>query len=74
MLKYRREGFAYETWRMGSMIRAAMSKVFPSKPEEALPEMYEKKTVNLKDLPQWMKEDYAKQLQEQVNSRVKRGG
>jgi len=56
------------------MVRAAMSKVFPSKPEEALPEMYEKKTVNLRDLPQWMKEDYAKQLQEQVNSRVKRGG
>ena len=36
----------------------------------ALPNL-EKKTVNLKDLPQWMKEDYAKQLQEQVNSRVK---
>lgn len=45
MLKYKREGLAYKIWRMGSMNRAAFgAKTYPVKMEEAMSELFEKKT------------------------------
>ena len=52
MLKYKREGLAYEIWRNGTMTRAAQGKSFPTKCEEAIPELFEKQEgVKIQDLP-----------------------
>lgn len=66
ILKYSREGLAYDVWRRANLIRAAVwGKNFP-KVEEALPELFEKKSV---PMPDWLKEDYAKNLENRLNGR-----
>lgn len=68
MLKYKREGLAYKIWRAGSMTRAAFgAKYYPAKLEEAIPELFEKKTRNA-PMPDWLREDY----QNKINKAVKR--
>ena len=69
ILKYRREGIAYEIWRNGTMSRAANSKEFPLSPEKALPELFEKQTINVNDLPDEIKKHYIKDLQKQLNKK-----
>ena len=66
ILKYKREGVAYKLWRMGSMNRAAFgAKVYPAKLEEAVPELFEKKTQNA-PMPDWLREDYEKKINKVV--------
>ena len=66
ILKYKREGVAYKLWRMGSMNRAAFgAKVYPAKLEEAVPELFEKKTQNA-PMPDWLREDYEKKINKAV--------
>ena len=68
ILKYKREGVAYRLWRLGSMNRAAFgAKVYPSKVEEALPELFEKKQNA--PMPDWLREDY----EQRINKSVKAG-
>ena len=68
ILKYKREGLAYKIWRLGSMSRAAFNaKSYPGKMEEAIPELFEKKTKNA-PMPDWLREDYEKK----INKAVKR--
>lgn len=65
ILKYKREGIAYDIWRRGSIQRAAVwGKQYP-KVEKMLPELFEKKpTVKM---PDWLRDDYQKQLEERLN-------
>lgn len=66
ILKYKREGVAYRLWRMGSMNRAAFSaKYYPAKLEEAIPELFEKKTQNA-PMPDWLRADYEKKINKNV--------
>lgn len=66
ILKYKREGLAYKLWRSGSMNRAAFNaKYYPAKLEEAIPEMFEKKTKNI-PMPDWLREDYEKKINKSV--------
>lgn len=66
MLKYKREGLAYKIWRLGSMNRAAFSaKYYPGKLEEAIPELFEKKTQNA-PMPDWLRADYEKKINKAV--------
>lgn len=66
ILKYKREGLAFKLWRMGSMNRAAFgAKTYPSKLEEALPELFEKKKGM--PMPDWLVEDYQKKINKAVN-------
>ncbi len=70
ILKYKREGLAYELWRQGTMSRAAMSKEFPGKVEKAIPELFEKQAgVPLEKLPPEFRDMFVQNVQEQVNSR-----
>ena len=65
ILKYKREGLAYKLWRLGSMNRAAFgAKVYPTKLEEAIPEMFEKKQNA--PMPDWLREDYEKKINKSV--------
>ena len=67
MLKYKREGLAYKIWRVGSMNRAAFgAKYYPAKLEEALPELFEKKTRRNAPMPEWLREDYEKRINKAV--------
>ncbi len=60
-LKYKREGDAYLYWKIGVMARVGVNaKSFPEKPEDASPELYEKKK-GVK-IPDWLKDDYAKKI------------
>jgi hypothetical protein len=62
-LKYKREGDAYYYWKVGLMARAGYNaKHYPKTPEEASPELFEKKKSA--KMPDWLKEDYAKRLNE----------
>ena len=66
ILKYKREGLAYKLWRSGSMSRAAFgAKVYPGKMEEAIPELFEKKTQNA-PMPEWLRADYEKKINKSV--------
>lgn len=68
ILKYRREGLAYEIWRHGTMSRAAQAKEFPGKPEVAMPELFEKKKgVKIKDLPPDLQADIRKDMETRIN-------
>lgn len=68
ILKYRREGQAYEMWRNGTMTRAAFSKDFPGSAEKAIPELFEKQQgVKVQDLPPEMQKRYTEALQKIVN-------
>lgn len=71
ILKYRREGLAYEIWRHGTMSRACMSKEFPNTVEKAIPELFEKQSVNINKLPDTFKKMYAKNLQRQLDKKYK---
>ena len=42
-LLHRRQGMAYEIWRLASLTRSPFVKNFPSSPEQACPELYPKK-------------------------------
>ena len=67
ILKYKREGLAYKLWRMGSMNRAAFgAKSYPGKLEEAVPELFEKKTQRNAPMPDWLREDYEKRINKAV--------
>lgn len=69
ILKYRREGLAYEIWRHGTMSRAAQAKEFPGSVEKAIPELFEKQEgVKPKDLPPEAQKAYAKAIQTIVNN------
>ena len=66
ILKYKREGLAYKIWRAGSMTRAAFgAKSYPVKLEEAIPELFEKKTQNA-PMPEWLRADYEKKINKAV--------
>lgn len=69
ILKYRREGLAYEIWRQGTMSRAAMSKDFPSTAEKAMPELYEKQSVDISKLPDEFRKMYVSNLQKELNNK-----
>lgn len=69
ILKYRREGLAYEIWRNGTMTRASRGKDFPSKVESAIPELFEKQTVDLSKLPPEFKKQYIKNMQKELDKR-----
>lgn len=72
ILKYRREGIAYEIWRAGTMTRAAQGKSFPTKCEEAIPELFEKQEgVRIQDLPTEIQQMFSNNLEKQVNERFK---
>lgn len=74
ILKYRREGLAYEIWRHGTMSRAAQAKEFPMSPEKATPELFERQQgVRVQDLPPEMQKAYAKALQTIVNNNFTAG-
>lgn len=64
MLKYKREGLAYEIWRQGSMTRLANSKTYPLKVDEAIPELFEKQKVKM---PDWLVNDYLDKVEKQIN-------
>ena len=67
ILKYKREGLAYRIWRLGSMNRAAFgAKYYPSKLEEAIPELFEKKQKQNAPMPEWLREDYEKKINKAV--------
>ena len=67
ILKYKREGLAYKIWRAGSMTRAAFgAKSYPAKLEEAIPELFEKKTKQNAPMPEWLREDYEKRINKAV--------
>ena len=69
ILKYKREGLAYTLWRGGSLVRAAFgAKVYPAKVEEALPELFEKKTQKV-PMPEWLRADYEKRINKAVRRR-----
>lgn len=51
------------------MTRAAQSKEFPGTPEKAIGELYEKQSVNISDLPDEIKQDYLKNLQEELTKK-----
>ena len=66
ILKYNREGLAYKLWRAGSMNRAAFgAKYYPAKLEEAIHELFEKKTQKA-PMPDWLREDYEKRINKSV--------
>lgn len=69
ILKYRREGLAYNIWRQGTMTRASIGKEFPGSPEKAIPELYEKQTVDISQLPDEFKQHYVKNLQEELDKK-----
>lgn len=70
ILKYKREGLAYRIWRIGSMNRAAFgAKYYPAKIEEAIPELFEKKTQNV-PMPEWLREDYEKRINKSVKKSI----
>lgn len=61
MLKYKREGLAYQFWRMGSVNRAAFNaKAYPEKMKEFLPELFEKPAPVA--IPDWLKDDYENKI------------
>ena len=67
ILKYKREGLAYKIWRLGSTNRAAFgAKYYPSKLEEAIPELFEKKQKQNAPMPEWLREDYEKKINKAV--------
>ena len=67
ILKYKREGLAYKIWRLGSMNRAAFgAKYYPSKLEEAIPELFEKKQKQNAPMPEWLREKYKKKINKAV--------
>ena len=69
ILKYRREGLAYEIWRQGTMHRAAISKDFPGSAEKAIPELYEKQSVDISKLPDEFRKRYVSNLQKELNKK-----
>lgn len=69
ILKYRREGLAYEIWRKGTMHRAAISKEFPGSAEKAIPELYEKQSVDISKLPDEFRKMYVSNLQKELNKK-----
>lgn len=70
ILKYRREGLAYEIWRHGTMSRAAQGKEFPGDVKKAVPELFEKaQGVPLKDLPPELQEMYVSSVQQNMDQR-----
>lgn len=70
ILKYKREGLAYELWRAGTMTRASISKAFPSKPEEGLPELFEKaQGVPLEQLPPEIQKMFVSNFQKQIDKK-----
>lgn len=65
-LKYKREGDAYLYWKIGLMARIGVNgKIYPNKPEEASPELFEKKK-GVK-IPDWLKDDYTKKIKSKFN-------
>lgn len=67
ILKYKREGLAYRIWRTGTMTRAAFgAKVYPGKTEEAIPELFEKKQQRNAPMPDWLREDYERKINQAV--------
>lgn len=70
ILKYRREGLAYEIWRTGTMYRAALSKEFPTTVDKAIPELFEKQEgVRMEDLPEEIRNNILQNMQSDMNRR-----
>ncbi len=70
ILKYRREGLAYEIWRTGTMHRAALSKEFPTTVDKAIPELFEKQEgVRIEDLPEEIRNNILQNMQSDMNRR-----
>ena len=69
ILKYRREGLAYKIWRQGTMHRAAIGKEFPGSPEKAIPELYEKQSVDISKLQEEFRKMYVSNLQKELNKK-----
>lgn len=70
ILKYKREGLAYEIWRTGTMTRAAQCKEFPGKVETAIPELFEKQQgVPLSQLPPEIQKMFVTNYQKQLDTR-----
>lgn len=70
ILKYRREGLAYEIWRQGTMTRASIGKEFPGSVEKAIPELFEKQqAVRIRDLPPDMQRMFIDMQQESLDRR-----
>lgn len=65
ILKYKREGVAYDIWRRGSVHRVAVWGKEYEKVEKMLPELFEAKPKV--KMPDWLKGDYAKKLEERIN-------
>lgn len=51
------------------MTRASIGKEFPGSPEKAIPELYEKQTVDITQLPDEFKRHYVKNLQEELDKK-----
>lgn len=51
------------------MSRAAMSKEFPGTAEKAMPELYEKQSVNISKLPDEFRKMYVSNLQKELNKK-----
>ena len=65
MLKYKREGLAFEIWRMASMNRLAYhAKSYPMRLKEAMPELFEHQKVKM---PDWLLDDYHKKTEKEIN-------
>lgn len=65
MLKYKREGLAYDIWRMASMNRLAYhAESYPMELKEAMPELFERQKVKM---PDWLLDDYLKKTEKEIN-------
>lgn len=51
------------------MTRASIGKEFPTSPEKAIPELYEKQTVDISQLPDEFRRHYVKNLQKELNKK-----
>lgn len=65
ILKYKKEGLAYDIWRRGTIQRLAVWSTDYPKVEKVLPELFEPKPKA--KMPEWLKEDYTEQLEERIN-------
>lgn len=68
ILKYKREGLAYEIWRHGTMTRASRAKDFPSSVDKAVPELFEKEQgVPISQLPPEIQKMFVTNYQQQID-------
>lgn len=66
ILKYKREGLAYQIWKQGLTNRmAAYATDYPANDRDLSPELFEKeKPVKM---PDWLKDDYKQTLEKRLN-------